>query len=76
MIFGPFRLILGRLANFQNSNIMNACNMCGLLAVVLILSAVILPAVAVGLLFASVILGAVWVLGECSPGPDPERVTE
>lgn len=55
---------------------MNACNMCGLLAVVLILSAVILPAVAVGLLFASVILGAVWVLGECMPGRDPERVTE
>jgi hypothetical protein len=45
---------------------MNACNICGLLAAVLILSAVILPAVAVGLLFASVILGAVWVLDQCS----------
>lgn len=55
---------------------MNACNMCGLLAAVLILSAVILPAVAVGLLFASVILGAVWVLGECMPGHDSERVME
>jgi hypothetical protein len=60
----------------QISNIMNACDIYGLLAAVLILSAVILPAVAVGLLFASVILGAVWVLGECVPGDDPERVTE
>lgn len=55
---------------------MNPSNVCGLSAAILILSAVILPAVAVGLLFASVILGAVWVLGECVPGCDPERVTE